>query len=146
MGSVIQIIAFGGVLWSISPNLIYFLIGYSAFSSWFTSAVFGKPLDDLNFLQLQREADFRFGLVRVREYTEPIAFYDCEVREISLLQRMFSFVFNNQKRVLRWKFKLNIFQFTHTFLTAVIPTVIPGMSCCLCLNNPITRSAICVAN
>jgi putative ATP-binding cassette transporter len=25
---------------------------------------------------------------------------------------------------LRWKFKLNLFQFTHTFLTAVIPTVI----------------------
>ncbi|MFY9138511.1 ABC transporter ATP-binding protein/permease [Zwartia sp.] len=124
VGSVIQIIAFGGVLWSISPNLIYFLIGYSAFSSWFTAAVFGKPLIGLNFLQLQREADFRFGLVRVREYAEPIAFYDGEVREISLLQRMFSFVFNNQKRVLRWKFKLNLFQFTHTFLTAVIPTVI----------------------
>lgn len=101
VGSVIQIIAFGGVLWSISPNLIYFLIGYSAFSSWFTAAVFGKPLIGLNFLQLQREADFRFGLVRVREYAEPIAFYDGEVREISLLQRMFSFVFNNQKRVLR---------------------------------------------
>lgn len=124
VGSVIQIIAFGGVLWTISPNLIYFLIGYSAFSSWFTAVVFGKPLIGLNFLQLQREADFRFGLVRVREHSEPIAFYDGEVREITLLQRMFAFVFHNQQRVLRWKFKLNLFQFTHTFLTAVIPTVI----------------------
>jgi putative ATP-binding cassette transporter len=124
VGSVIQIIAFGGVLWSISPNLIYFLIGYSAFSSWFTAVVFGKPLIGLNFLQLQREADFRFGLVRVREHSEPIAFYDGEIREITLLQRMFAFVFHNQQRVLRWKFKLNLFQFTHTFLTAVIPTVI----------------------
>ena len=124
VGSVIQIIAFGGVLWSISPNLIYFLIGYSAFSSWFTAAVFGQPLIALNFLQLQREADFRFGLVRVREHSEPIAFYDGEVREITLLQRLFSFVFNNQQRVLRWKFKLNLFQFTHSFLTAVVPTVI----------------------
>jgi len=124
VGSVIQIIAFGGVLWSISPNLIYFLIGYSAFSSWFTAVVFGKPLIGLNFLQLQREADFRFGLVRIREHAEPIAFYGGEFREISLLQRMFSFVFNNQKRILRWKFKLNLFQFTHSFLTAVIPTII----------------------
>lgn len=124
VGSVIQIIAFGGVLWSISPNLIYFLIGYSAFSSWFTAAIFGKPLIGLNFLQLQREADFRFGLVRVREYAEPIAFYDGEIREMTLLQRIFSFVFNNQQRVLRWKFKLNLFQFTHSFLTAVIPTII----------------------
>lgn len=124
VGSIIQIIAFGGVLWSISPNLIYFLIGYSAFSSWFTAAVFGKPLIGLNFLQLQREAAFRFGLVRIREHAEPIAFYDGEVREISLLQRMFSSVFSNQQNVLRWKFKLNLFQFTHSFLTAVIPTVI----------------------
>ncbi len=124
VGSVIQIIAFGGVLWSISPNLIYFLIGYSAFSSWFTAAVFGKPLIGLNFLQLQRETDFRFGLVRVREHSEPIAFYDGEVREITLLQRMFALVFQNQQRVLRWKLKLNLFQFTHNFLTAVIPTVI----------------------
>ena len=54
VGSIIQIIAFGGVLWSISPNLIYFLIGYSAFSSWFTAAVFGKPLIGLNFLQLKK--------------------------------------------------------------------------------------------
>ena len=124
VGSVIQIIAFGGVLWSISPNLIYFLVGYSAFSSWFTAVVFGKPLIGLNFLQLQREADFRFGLVRIREHAEPIAFYDGEVREISLLQRMFSSVFSNQQNVFRWKFKLNLFQFTHSFLTAVIPTVI----------------------
>lgn len=124
VGSLIQIIAFGGVLWSISPNLIYFLVGYSAFSSWFTAVVFGKPLIGLNFLQLQREADFRFGLVRIREHAEPIAFYDGEVREISLLQRMFSSVFSNQQNVLRWKFKLNLFQFTHSFLTAVIPTVI----------------------
>lgn len=124
VGSVIQIIAFGGVLWSISSNLIYFLVGYSALSSWFTAAVFGKPLIGLNFLQLQREADFRFGLVRVRENSEPIAFYDGEVSETSLLQRMFSFVFTNQQNVLRWRFKLNIFQYTHSFLTAVIPTVI----------------------
>lgn len=97
---------------------------YSAFSSWFTAKVFGKPLNGLNFLQLQREADFRFGLVRVREHSEPIAFYDGEIREITLLQRLFSFVFNIHQRVLSWKFKLNLFQFTHTFLTAVIPTMI----------------------
>lgn len=124
VGAIIQMIAFGGVLWSISPSLVYFLIGYSAFSTWFTASVFGKPLIGLNFLQLQREADFRFGLVRVREHAEPIAFYDGEVREISLLQRMFAIVFSNQQLVLKWQFKLNLFQFTHSFLTVVIPTIL----------------------
>lgn len=124
LGAFIQMTAFAGVLWTISPVLVYFLIGYSIFSTWFTAAVFGKPLIGLNFLQLQREADFRFGLVRVREHAEPIAFYDGEVREMSLLQRIFSVVFSNYQHVLRWQFKLNLFQYAHSFLTVVLPTII----------------------
>lgn len=89
LGAIIQIMAFAGVLWSILPGLVYFLIGYSIFSTWFTAKVFGKPLIGLNFLQLQREADFRFGLVRVREHAEPIAFYAGEEREQSVLKRFF---------------------------------------------------------
>jgi putative ATP-binding cassette transporter len=124
LGALIQMTAFAGVLWSISPGLVYFLVGYSIFTTWFTATVFGKPLIGLNFLQLQREADFRFGLVRVRENAEPIAFYDGEKREMSVLQRMFSVVFSNYQLVLRWQFKLNLFQHAHNFLTIVLPTII----------------------
>lgn len=124
LGAIIQIMAFAGVLWSILPGLVYFLIGYSIFSTWFTAKVFGKPLIGLNFLQLQREADFRFGLVRVREHAEPIAFYAGEEREQSVLKRFFSNLFANYQRVLRWQLKLNLFQFTHSFLTVVLPTII----------------------
>ncbi|MBU0588955.1 MAG: ABC transporter ATP-binding protein/permease [Gammaproteobacteria bacterium] len=124
LGAVIELIAFASVLWSISQGLVYFLIGYAVVSTWFTASVFGKRLIGLNFLQLQREADFRFSLVRVREHAEPIAFYDGEVREMSALQRVFQAVYANFQRVLRWQFKLNLFQFAHSFLTVVLPTVI----------------------
>ena len=124
LGAIIQITAFAGVLWSISPSLVYFLIMYSILSTWFTASVFGKPLIGLNFLQLQREADFRYGLVRVREHAEPIAFYDGEKREMSLLQKLFSSVFLNYQQVIRWQFKLNLFQFSHSSLTVVLPTLI----------------------
>lgn len=124
LGAVIQITAFAGVLWSISPGLVYFLIAYSLFSTWFAARVFGKPLIGLNFLQLQREADFRFGLVRVREHAEPIAFYAGEEREQSVLKRFFSNLFSNYQRVLKWQLKLNVFQFSHSFLTVVLPTII----------------------
>ena len=124
LGSFIQLIAFSGVLWSISQGLVYFLIGYAVFSTWFTGSVFGKRLIGLNFRQLQREADFRFSLVRVREHAEPIAFYDGEAREMSALQRIFQAAYANFQQVLRWQFKLNLFQFAHSFLTVVLPTVI----------------------
>lgn len=124
LGAFIQLIAFSGVLWSISQGLVYFLIGYAMFSTWFTGSVFGKRLIGLNFRQLQREADFRFSLVRVREHAEPIAFYDGEAREMSALQRIFQAAYANFQQVLRWQFKLNLFQFAHSFLTVVLPTVI----------------------
>lgn len=124
LGAVIDLVAFSSVLWTISQGLVYFLIGYAVLSTAFTGSVFGKRLIGLNFLQLQREADFRFGLVRVREYAEPIAFYDGEAREMSALQRVFAAVYNNYQRVLRWQFGLNLFQYAHAFLMLVLPTAI----------------------
>ena len=124
LGSLIDLVAFSSVLWTISQGLVYFLIGYAAFSTFFTGSVFGKQLIALNFLQLQREADFRFNLVRVREHAEPIAFHDGEAREMSALQRVFAALYSNYQRVLRWQFKLNLFQYAHRFLIIVLPTAI----------------------
>jgi putative ATP-binding cassette transporter len=124
LGSVIDLVAFSTVLWTISRSLVYFLIGYAVISTVFTAAVFGKKLIALNFRQLQREADFRFSLVRVREHAEPIAFHDGEAREMTALQRVFSALYTNYQHVLRWQFKLNLLQYSHSFLTIVLPTVI----------------------
>ena len=124
LGAVIQLMAFASVLWAISPGLVYFLLGYAVFSTVFTATVFGRPLIGLNYRQLQREADFRFNLVRVREHAEPIAFHHGEMREMSALQRIFAALYANYQQVLRWQFKLNLFQYTHSFLTIVLPSVI----------------------
>ena len=43
----------------------------------------------LNFFQEKKEADFRYGLVRVRENAESIAFYGGEANEIQLLLQRF---------------------------------------------------------
>jgi len=124
IGSVMQLIAFSGVLWSISQGLVYFLVGYALLSTWFASTMFGRRLIALNFRQLQREADFRYNLVRVREHAEAIAFHDGEAREMSALQRVFTALYGNYLQVLRWQFKLNLFQYAHSFLIAVLPIVI----------------------
>lgn len=124
LGSVIDLVAFSAVLWAISRSLVLFLIVYAVVSTLFTGAVFGKRLIGLNFRQLQREADFRFSLVRVREHAEPIAFHDGEAREMSALQRVFGKLYANYQRVLGWQFKLNLLQYSHRFLTIVLPTAI----------------------
>jgi len=124
LGALIELIAFSGVLWSISQTLVYFLIAYALVSSFIAATVFGPRLVALNFAQLQREANFRFNLVRLRENAESIAFYGGDAREMSTLRRVFDAVFRNYQRVLRWQFKLNLFQYAHKFLTIVLPSVI----------------------
>eukprot|EP00879_Flechtneria_rotunda_P032208 GHRR01035375.1.p1 GENE.GHRR01035375.1~~GHRR01035375.1.p1 ORF type:complete len:307 (+),score=99.06 GHRR01035375.1:437-1357(+) len=55
-----------GVLWSISPRLVVFLISYALMGTFGTAAIFGRPLTRLQQLILRLEADLRFGLVRLR--------------------------------------------------------------------------------
>jgi len=54
-----------------------------------------QSLVGLNFVQEKREADFRYGLVRVRENAESIAFYGGESSEIKLLLQRFKQSFDN---------------------------------------------------
>jgi putative ATP-binding cassette transporter len=61
--------------------------------------VFGKPLIGLNFLQLKREADFRFGMVRIRENAESIAFYRGEAQEQQQVRRRFAAAFDTNNRL-----------------------------------------------
>ncbi len=124
LGALIEMVAFTGVLWSISPLLIYILCGYAVFSTFFTARVFGRRLIGLNFGQLQREADFRFGLVRLRENAEAIALHDGEPRERHVLLRLFDAAYANYRRVLQWQLRLNLFQYAHSFLTLVLPSIV----------------------
>jgi putative ATP-binding cassette transporter len=124
LGALIDLVAFTGVLWSISKPLVGFLIGYAVLGLGFTGTVFGRRLIGLNFRQLRREADFRFGLVRVREHAESIAFHGGERPELHSLRRLFDALFDNTRRVLRWQFNLNLFQYAHSFVTLALPSVI----------------------
>ena len=55
----------------------------------------GKVLIRLNYESLQKEADFRFSLVRVRENAESIAFYQGENVEERETDHRFESVIDN---------------------------------------------------
>lgn len=123
-GAAIQLVAFSAVLWSISHGLVYFLVVYAIFGTVVTLAVFGKPLMALNFAQLKREADFRFGMVRIRENAEPIAFYRGEAQEAQQARGRFAAAFENYLRLIRKQLHLNLFQYAYSSLTIILPSAI----------------------
>lgn len=124
IGSILQLIAFSAVLWSVSSELVYFLVAYAIFGTVFTVAVFGRPLLALNFMQLRREADFRFGLVRIRENAESIAFYRGESQERRQVRTRFAAAFDNFSRLISRQLFLNLFQYTFSLLTIILPSAI----------------------
>ncbi len=124
ISSTLQLVAFSNVLWSISHELVYFLIFYALAGTLVVVFVFGQRLMKLNFNQLRREADFRFSLVRVRENAESIAFYRGEAQELEQVTRRFTQAFNNFKRLIRNQLSLNFFQHAYYLLTLVIPSII----------------------
>lgn len=124
LGALIQLIAFSGVLWSISKELVVVLVAYAIAGNVLTTGVFGRVLIGLNFLQLRREADFRFSLVRIREHAEPIAFLRGEAHEAVRAKDYFDAAFANFNKVIRAQLNLGFFQYGFTFLALILPSVV----------------------
>lgn len=124
IGALLQLIAFSGVLWSISTELVFFLIIYAIAGTAVTVLVFGKVLIGFNFYQLKREANFRFSLVRIRENAEAIAFYRGEAQESWQIGQRFNEAFRNYNKLIRAQLNLNLFQYGYSFMTIILPSAI----------------------
>ncbi|WP_413438833.1 ABC transporter ATP-binding protein/permease [Sulfuriferula sp. GW1] len=124
IGALLDLMAFSGVLWSISTELVFFLIIYAIAGTAITLLVFGKVLIGLNFYQLKREANFRFSLVRVRENAEAIAFYRGEAQESRQVGQRFNEAFSNYNKLIRAQLNLNLFQYGYSFMTIILPSAI----------------------
>jgi putative ATP-binding cassette transporter len=124
LSSVLQVVAFSGVLWGISKSLVGFLVLYAVLGTLVTVVIFGKPLVRLNFEQLKREANFRFSLVRIREHAEAIAFYRGEAEEASQVNQRFMAAFDNFKRLILWELNLNALTNAYEFIPFVLPAIV----------------------
>ncbi|MDB9529361.1 ABC transporter ATP-binding protein/permease [Oscillatoria sp. CS-180] len=122
--SVFQLIGIAGVLWAISQPLTVFLVVYSVVGTAIATFFFGRMLVGINYEQLRREADFRFGLARIRENAEAIALYRGETPELRQSWQQFLSAFYNFKRLIRWQLGLNLFQNHYRYATFVIPGLI----------------------
>lgn len=123
INSLIQIIGYTGVLWSISGTLVAVLLGY-AIGGTLVAFLIGKRLIGLNYLQYEREADFRYGLVRVRDNAESIAFYRGERREFRDLRARLGGVVGNMMVLIRWNRNLAFFTTGYNSLALILPMLI----------------------
>lgn len=119
-----QVFAFSIVLWSISPTLVFFLLGYAIAGTAITILGFGKILVRLNFEQIKKEANFRFGLARIREHAESIAFYRGEGQESGKTKQFFDDLFQTLRRLLLWR---EMFLGLYTNAFRLMPLILPAM-------------------
>ena len=101
-------------------DIIYYLL----FSSIVTTRL-GRALVGLNYEKLQKEANFRFALIRTRENAEAIAFYDsnAELERVSV-QNLFEEVLSNQLDIIGTQRNLEYFTTGYRYLVQILPSLI----------------------
>ena len=123
LDSVITLVSFVGVLWLISRSLSLVLIGYALFGTVVTILI-GKRLIGLNYNQLRKEADFRYGLVHLRDNAESIAFYGGERQELEGIEQRFSQVLRNFHLLIGWQRNLDFFTTGHNYFVRILPYLV----------------------
>jgi len=111
------------VLWSISKSLTLALIIYAIGGT--TLIIFiGRKLVKLNYQQLKLEADFRYGLVHIRDNAESIAFYKGEVQESQEAQRRLGGAIQNFDRLIIWQALINMIRRSYDYLSRFLPWIV----------------------
>jgi putative ATP-binding cassette transporter len=105
--SIVSLFSFAFILWSLSekmtvpllditiPGFLFWVALIYSIAGTIGAHYFGRRLIHLNFMQQRYEADFRFGMARVREYGEQIALMQGAGAERRRLGGLFGFVVGN---------------------------------------------------
>lgn len=119
----ITVVAFSGVLWSISPRLLVVSVLYAA-SGTFLTYILGRPLARLNYDQLDKEANFRSALIYLRGNAESMALSRREGHLIQLSLKNLSDLAVNFRRIIAVNRNVNFFTTGYNWLIQIIPALI----------------------
>ena len=123
LNGTLTILAFSGVLWSISRVLFLVAVGYATLGSLLAVAL-GRPLVRLSYDQADREASFRADLVHVRENAESVALLHREAHLRARLLRRVDALVTNLRRIIAVNRNLGFFTTGYNYLIQLIPVLI----------------------
>lgn len=101
----------GGRDWSIPGYLFWAALLFAIANTWLTQWI-ARPLIGLNMNQQRVEADFRFGMIQVREHAEQVALYRGADVEYDRLTERFEQVRQNWWRLIFYQMRWACFAFT----------------------------------
>ncbi|KVU44501.1 ABC transporter ATP-binding protein [Burkholderia ubonensis] len=138
LSTIVTLVSFITILWSLAGALTFTLGGtpiaipgymvwaaalYAVVGSLIIQKV-GHPLVSINYQQQRVEADFRFGLIRVRENAEQIAFYDGEDTENGNARNLFMRIRDNWWRVMKYTKRLTFVLSFYGQIAIIFPLVV----------------------
>ena len=103
--------------------MIYLVFAYVIFTTLIAFWL-GKPLIRLNFANEKLNANYRYSLIRVKEYAESIAFYAGEKVEKSRLYKQFRAVIDNMWDIVFRALKFSGFNLVVSQISVVFPLLI----------------------
>jgi putative ATP-binding cassette transporter len=119
----VTIVAFSGVLWSISPLLFGAAVVYAGGGSLLT-VVLGRQLAWLNFNQSDKEAYLRASLIHLRENAEAVALLQREGRLKARALRNVDELTRNMKRIIAVNRNLSFFTTGYNYVIQILPALI----------------------
>ena len=123
LNASLTVIAFSGVMWSISPLLFVVSVLYAVVGTFIT-LVFGRPLVRLNYDQLDKEADLRASLIYLRGNAESVAISRREGHLIQLSLKYLGDLATNFRRIIAINRNLGFFTTGYNWLIQIIPALI----------------------
>ena len=135
INNVAKFSAFVAVLWGLSGvqhftlfghsftvkgYLVWVALAYSAVSTLIAHLV-GRKLKDLNIDRQHREADFRAALLRVRDHSEQVAFYQGADAEQGRLKQRYRQIRDNWFRLTNCEFRQETFWAAYVRISIFIP-------------------------
>jgi len=123
LNASLTVIAFSGVMWTISPLLFVVSVLYAAVGTLLTVGL-GRPLVKLNYDQLDKEANLRGSLIYLRGNAESVAVSRREGHLIQLSLKYLGDLAMNFRRIIAVNRNVGFFTTGYNWLIQIIPALI----------------------
>lgn len=134
VSALVSLVAFTGILWGLSAPLtvggveipramVFAVYIYVIIATWIAFRL-GRPLIRLNFLNEKLTANFRYALMRLREYAENVAFYQGTAIERGTLLGRFSALIGNVWAMVYRTLKFDGFNLVVSQVAVIFPFIL----------------------